>query len=353
MDAHEIGAIDLRGGQSLSVRGDRGARRGARRGDREHRHRRPGDGPLGGEEPRLRHDRHRSGRLRRAARRTGGNDGATTLDFRKRMAAKAFAATAAYDAMISQWFAFADQGELFPDDARDDGGKLGGAALRREPAPAGRALRCPPGRTRTGLPQAEQVQGKELSYNNYNDADAALELAAEFARRRSGGGDRQARQPVRRGAGGDAARGLAARRSPAIRVSAFGGIVAANRPLDGPTAEAICEIFTEVVVAPGADEAARAVFARQEEPAPAADRRPARSAPRRPDDQADRRRAAGAGPRQRRDHRATISRWSPSARRPSRNWPTACSPGPSRATSSRTRSSMPGTASPPGSAPAR
>jgi phosphoribosylaminoimidazolecarboxamide formyltransferase/IMP cyclohydrolase len=124
------------------------------------------------------------------------------------------------------------------------------------------ALYLPKGPHGAGIAQAEQVQGKELSYNNYNDADAALELVSEFRGRPADGGDRQARQPVRRGPGRHAARGLERARC-LRRVSAFGGIVAVNVPLDGATAEAICEIFTEVVVAPGADDAAKAAFAKK------------------------------------------------------------------------------------------
>jgi phosphoribosylaminoimidazolecarboxamide formyltransferase/IMP cyclohydrolase len=189
------------------------------------------------------------------------HDGATTLEFRKKMAAKAFAATAAYDAMISQWFAFADQGQMFPDMIALNGRKL--AELRYGENPHQQAAVYEPvGPHVSGLPQAEQVQGKELSYNNYNDADAALELCAEFkdgdpavviVKHANPCGVAQA--PTLLQAWTDALQ--------CDSVSAFGGIVAVNRPLDGPTAEAICEIFTEVVVAPGADEAAKAAFARK------------------------------------------------------------------------------------------
>ena len=123
-------------GQSLSVRADRREGRRARRDHREYRHRRPVDGALGGQEPRL---SSRSSPIRpimrwsreRRARRS------TT---RKRLAAKAFAATAAYDAMIASWFAFADQGERFPTTLPLPMLEAGRAALRREPAPAGGAL---------------------------------------------------------------------------------------------------------------------------------------------------------------------------------------------------------------------
>ena len=187
------------------------------------------------------------------------NDGATTLSFRKAMAAKAFAATAAYDSMISQWFAFADQGRQFPDMLAVNG-RLAGTLRYGENPHQQAALYIPAGPHAAGLPQAEQVQGKELSYNNYNDADAALELAAEFA------GQEPAVVIVKHANPCGVAQAPtlleAWRRALACdSVSAFGGIVACNVPLDGPTAEAICEIFTEVVVAPGADDAARAAFA--------------------------------------------------------------------------------------------
>ena len=104
------------------------------------------------------------------------NDGATTLEFRKRMAAKAFAATATYDSMISQWFAFADQRQLFPDMLAVNGHRA--AELRYGENPHQQAaLYTPAGPHGRGIAQAEQLQGKALSYNNYNDADAALSCA--------------------------------------------------------------------------------------------------------------------------------------------------------------------------------
>ncbi|WP_374407509.1 bifunctional phosphoribosylaminoimidazolecarboxamide formyltransferase/IMP cyclohydrolase [Pelagerythrobacter sp.] len=189
------------------------------------------------------------------------HDGGTTLDFRGRMAAKAFAATAAYDSAISQWFAFADQGEKFPPVVSMTR-KLVGTLRYGENPHQQAALYLAAGPHAQGLPQAEQVQGKELSYNNYNDAAAALELAAEFR------GGRPAVVIVKHAnpCGVAQADTLVAAWQAALAcddVSAFGGIVATNVPLDEPTAEAICAIFTEVVVAPGADEAARAVFAKK------------------------------------------------------------------------------------------
>ena len=191
--------------------------------------------------------------------------GATTLAFRKAMAAKAFAATASYDSMISQWFAFADQGQMFPDMLAING--KAPVALRYGENPHQvAALYTPVGPHARGIAQAEQVQGKELSYNNYNDADAALELCAEFS-----GGDEASMPAVvivkHANPCGVAQAGTLLEAWEAAlacdSVSAFGGIVAVNRTLDGPTAEAIARIFTEVVVAPDADEAARAAFARK------------------------------------------------------------------------------------------
>ncbi|MXP29425.1 bifunctional phosphoribosylaminoimidazolecarboxamide formyltransferase/IMP cyclohydrolase [Porphyrobacter algicida] len=189
------------------------------------------------------------------------SDGATSLDFRKRMAAKAFAATAAYDAAISQWFAFADQGEKFP--AQVSMTRVLSGSLRYGENPHQQAaLYLPRGPHTPGLPQAEQVQGKELSYNNYNDANAAFELAAEFRGQAPAVVIVKHANPC-----GVAQRGtLLEAWEDALAcdsVSAFGGIVATNVPLDGPTAEAICQIFTEVVVAPGADDAAKAAFAKK------------------------------------------------------------------------------------------
>ena len=105
--------------------------------------------------------------------------GATSPDFRRKCAAKALAATAAYDSMISQWFAFADQQQTFPDFLAVNG--KAPVELRYGENPHQKAaLYTPVGPHARGIAQAEQLQGKELSYNNYNDADVALELCAEF-----------------------------------------------------------------------------------------------------------------------------------------------------------------------------
>lgn len=189
------------------------------------------------------------------------NDGATTYDFRRLCAAKAYAATAAYDGMISHWFMTVDQGEKFPPSVSMTR-KLVMPLRYGENPHQEAALYVPAGPHVSGIGQAEQVQGKELSYNNLNDANAALELLAEFR-------DGPPTVVIVKHAnpcGVATGQTLAEAYKNAFEcdsVSAFGGIIAVNRPLDGPTAEAISGIFTEVVVAPGADEAARAVFAKK------------------------------------------------------------------------------------------
>ncbi|WP_135467127.1 bifunctional phosphoribosylaminoimidazolecarboxamide formyltransferase/IMP cyclohydrolase [Crenalkalicoccus roseus] len=183
--------------------------------------------------------------------------GGTTLATRRRLAAAAYARTAAYDAAIAAWFA-RGQGEEFPPRLA-----LAGVlrqTLRYGENPHQRAGFYLDGGTRPGVATARQVQGKELSYNNLNDTDAAFECVAEF--------DRPAIVIVKHAnpCGVAVADTLAAAWDAALRcdpVSAFGGIVAANRPLDAAAAERITAIFTEVVIAPDADEAARAVFARK------------------------------------------------------------------------------------------
>ena len=189
------------------------------------------------------------------------SDGKTSYDFRRKCAAKAYSATAAYDSMISQWFAFADQQQLFPDMLAVNGNRI--EELRYGENPHQRAaLYVPVGPHGSGIAQAEQVQGKELSYNNYNDADAALELVSEFR-------DGPPTVVIVKHANpcgvasGDTLIDAYRAALECDSISAFGGIVAVNRPLDGATAEAITEIFTEVVAAPSADDAAKAVFAKK------------------------------------------------------------------------------------------
>jgi phosphoribosylaminoimidazolecarboxamide formyltransferase/IMP cyclohydrolase len=187
--------------------------------------------------------------------------GSTTLAFRKKLAAKAFALTAAYDSIISQWFAFADQGQRWPE-TWVLANKLKMPLRYGENPHQQAALYLPVGPTTRGIAQAEQVQGKELSYNNLNDAGAALDLAAEF--RDAGPTVVIVKHANPCGVATRASLIDAWREALACdSVSAFGGIVATNRALDAETAEAITQIFTEVVVAPDANEDAKAIFAKK------------------------------------------------------------------------------------------
>jgi phosphoribosylaminoimidazolecarboxamide formyltransferase/IMP cyclohydrolase len=184
-------------------------------------------------------------------------EGGTTLALRRRLAAAAYARTAAYDTAISTWFA-QQSAETFPQRLAVAGVLRQG--LRYGENPHQSAAFYVDGSARPGIATARQVQGKELSYNNLNDTDAAFECAAEF--------DRPAIVIVKHAnpCGVAEADDLSAAWDLALRcdpVSAFGGIVAANRRLDAAAAERIAAIFTEVVVAPDADEGAQAVFARK------------------------------------------------------------------------------------------
>jgi phosphoribosylaminoimidazolecarboxamide formyltransferase/IMP cyclohydrolase len=183
--------------------------------------------------------------------------GGTTAALRRRLAAAAFARTAAYDAAISGWFA-RQQGQDFPPRLTLPGVLRQG--LRYGENPHQSAAFYVDGTDRPGIATARQVQGKELSYNNLNDTDAAFECVAEFLR--------PAIVIVKHAnpCGVAEAGTLAEAWDRALLcdpVSAFGGIVAANRTLDAAAAERIAAIFTEVVIAPDADAAAQAVFARK------------------------------------------------------------------------------------------
>jgi len=183
--------------------------------------------------------------------------GQTSLAFRKSLAQTAYARTAAYDTAVSNWMAGA-MGVSAPR-RRAFAGTLA-QSLRYGENPHQRAAFYTDGSNRPGVATARQWQGKELSYNNINDTDAAFELVAEFANGAPACAIIKHANPC--GVAHGASLLDAYRRAyDCDRTSAFGGIVALNRPLDADTAEEICKIFTEVVIAPGADEAARAVFA--------------------------------------------------------------------------------------------
>ncbi len=173
----------------------------------------------------------------------------TTLALRRRLAAKAYARTAAYDAAISNWFA-TQTGDTAPD-FRAFGGRLAETLRYGEnPHQTAAFYRTPD--TRAGVAGSRQVQGKQLSYNNINDTDAAYECVAEFDPGRTAAcAIIKHANPCGVAEGG----GLvdAYRRAFACDpVSAYGGIVAFNRPLDAEAARAVTEIFTEVIIAPAA-----------------------------------------------------------------------------------------------------
>ena len=182
--------------------------------------------------------------------------GATTLALRKSLAQKAYARTAAYDAAISNWFATA-LGDTAPA-YRAFGGKLIQTLRYGEnPHQSAAFYRVP--EQRYGVATARQVQGKELSYNNINDTDAAYECIAEFDPGRT-----PACVIVKHANPCGAAEGAslleAYRKALACdSTSAFGGIVALNGTLDADAARAITEIFTEVIIAPDATEEAIAI----------------------------------------------------------------------------------------------
>ena len=186
------------------------------------------------------------------------NDGQTNLAFRQRLAQTAYARTGAYDAAVSGWMA----GAIGVDAPRRRA--LAGTlaqTLRYGENPHQSATFYTDGSNRPGVATATQLQGKELSYNNINDTDAAFEMVSEFDPAQG-----PACAIIKHAnpcgvARGETLQQAYSRAFDCDRTSAFGGIIALNHPLDGPTAEEICQIFTEVVIAPGADDAARQVFA--------------------------------------------------------------------------------------------
>ncbi len=185
-------------------------------------------------------------------------DGGTTLDLRKTLAAKAFAHTGAYDGAIATWFA--DQLDETTPEKRVIAGTLE-RALRYGENPHQWAAFYQTADERFGVATAVQVQGKELSYNNLNDTDAAYELVAEFDPKQS------AAVAIIKHAnpcGVAVAPTLAEAYEKALAcdsVSAFGGIVALNRDLDAAAAQEIVKIFTEVIIAPEASDEAKEIIA--------------------------------------------------------------------------------------------
>jgi phosphoribosylaminoimidazolecarboxamide formyltransferase / IMP cyclohydrolase len=184
-------------------------------------------------------------------------NGAIGAEMRRALARKAFALTAAYDAAIAEWMGRGEQAS-FPETLVLTGHLAD--RLRYGENPHQSAAFYHIGQSRPGVATARQLQGKELSYNNYGDADAAFEQVAEFRSPAVAIVKHANPCGVAIGAGLREAWDKALACDP---VSAFGGIVALNRRLDGPTAEAIARLLIEVVIAPEADEAARAILARR------------------------------------------------------------------------------------------
>ncbi|SOC37281.1 phosphoribosylaminoimidazolecarboxamide formyltransferase/IMP cyclohydrolase [Rhizobium subbaraonis] len=185
-------------------------------------------------------------------------DGATSYAFRQRLAAKAFARTAAYDTAISNWFAEAL--DIVTPAYRTVGGVLK-EEMRYGENPHQKAAFYVTGENRPGVATATLLQGKQLSYNNINDTDAAFELVAEFLPQN---GPACAIIKHANPCGVATAPSLKEAYQRALAcdpVSAFGGIIALNSALDAATAEEIVKLFTEVIIAPAADDGARAVIA--------------------------------------------------------------------------------------------
>jgi phosphoribosylaminoimidazolecarboxamide formyltransferase/IMP cyclohydrolase len=189
------------------------------------------------------------------------HNGMTTLELRQHLAAKAYARTAAYDAAISNWFAGRLQ-DAAPD-YRAFGGRLVEALRYGENPHQSAAFYCAPGE-RFGVATARQVQGKQLSYNNINDTDAAYECVAEFDAARTAACVIVKHANPCGVAEGATLRDAYERALACDSTSAFGGIVALNRTLDAEAAKAITAIFAEVIIAPDAtDDAIKIVAAKK------------------------------------------------------------------------------------------
>ena len=185
-----------------------------------------------------------------------------SLELRQKLAAKAYARTAAYDAAISNWFA-----DTLHDDAPDYrafGGKLIEALRYGENPHQSAAFYRSPGE-RFGVATARQLQGKQLSYNNINDTDAAYECVGEFDPQRTAACVIVKHANPCGVAEADTLLEAYRKALACDTTSAFGGIVALNRKLDAEAAKAITEIFTEVIIAPEATDEAIKIVAGEEE----------------------------------------------------------------------------------------
>lgn len=186
------------------------------------------------------------------------NEGQTVYAFRQKLAAKAYARTAAYDTAISNWFAEALDIEI--PRYRTIGGVLK-EEMRYGENPHQSAGFYVTGENRPGVATARLLQGKQLSYNNINDTDGAFELIAEFAPEKA-----PACAIIKHAnpcgvATGQTLKDAYLRALACDSTSAFGGIIALNQLLDGETAEEIVKLFTEVIIAPEVSDEAKAIIA--------------------------------------------------------------------------------------------
>ncbi|MBL0319061.1 MAG: bifunctional phosphoribosylaminoimidazolecarboxamide formyltransferase/IMP cyclohydrolase [Alphaproteobacteria bacterium] len=179
--------------------------------------------------------------------------GSTHFAFRQKKAAKAFAATASYDAAISQWFA-KELGDVFPDKHVISGTRLQHLRYGENPIQGAAFYRVGQG---GGIASAKQLQGKELSYNNIQDADAALEMVCAF--QESAVAIVKHANPCGLAIGAHLPEAFA-KALACDPVSAFGGIIACNKPIDLKTAEAIATFFVEVVIAPSITSEAKTIL---------------------------------------------------------------------------------------------
>lgn len=186
------------------------------------------------------------------------NGGKSTLEFRQRMSAQAFAMTASYDQAICRYFA-----QINPETSNYYG--IGGkkiATLRYGENPHQQASWYQSGNEATGWTSAQQLQGKELSYNNLVDLEAARRIVCEFPANEPAAVVIKHTNPCGI-AVGETLLDAYTKAYEADSVSAFGGIVALNRPIDAPTAEAMTKIFLECIIAPDCTEEAKAILAKK------------------------------------------------------------------------------------------
>ena len=183
------------------------------------------------------------------------NKGSTTLEFRKKLAAKTFSTTAYYDSLISNWFYRSRNEEIEKFSAA---GKLS-STLRYGENPHQSASLYKSSMQHSGIPQATLLQGKELSYNNINDADSALQIIKEFDKATPTVAIIKHANPCGV-ASGSTLHEAYTKAFSCDTTSAFGGIIALNQTIDKNSAEEIVKIFTEVIIAPGITDEAKAIF---------------------------------------------------------------------------------------------